>query len=333
MISAWQHIRMASAVLFNGVRRIVDVVLHIGAHRTGTTTLQSYLAQNRVELLQAGAEVWGPERTRSGLFSGLVKRPDDITREVAQRAQRSTGRIKMEMHRLHHIGRQSLIVSEENMIGAMGNNLRASRLYPAVGARLDRFATAFGDRCRRIAISIRSYDSYWASGLAFALPRGRAMPDQTALDRLVTQPMRWRQLIEQAAAVFPRAEVVVWPFEAFCGQPERQLSLMLGDGAALPGRGRREWINASPGRDALRRVLLDRDEAEAAERLPAGDGRWQPFAPHQSAVLRAQYQEDLTWLRHGADGLATYIEDAHQKTRPLTDARGHRHDEEERSVG
>ncbi len=193
-----------------GVSRLMDVILHIGAHRTGTTTFQTYLEDNRDHLNEIGTEFWGPNRTRSGLFSGLVKRPDKVNRDVQRRGDRANGLIRMELDRLAQVGLASLVVSEENMIGTMWDNLSTARLYGDAQARLDRFASGFGFHCKRVAISIRSYDKYWASVLAFMVQRGWKAPDDALLDRLVTQSRRWQDVIRDVAAVFPAAELVVF---------------------------------------------------------------------------------------------------------------------------
>ncbi len=321
-----------------GICKIVDVILHIGAHRTGTTTLQVFLSGNQNKLSEIGVGFWGPEKTRAGLFSGLVKPADKITHDAVLRGQRSCGLIRVELGLLEKAGAGALIVSEENMIGTMRRNLSEARLYPDAKARLERFATAFGFHCRRIVLSIRSYDEYWASVLAFLVMRGAPVPDTGLLDRLVTQPRRWRDVIRDVADVFPAAEVMVWPFEAIVGQPERQLALMTGEPVPAGMTGKRQWHNASASPERLQGVLCDRGDAGAAKAIPVGAMRWQPFDPHHITALQAQYAEDIAWLRNGAGGKATYLEtttpgQAGAHLPPAHQERGHFHEQEERRMG
>ena len=316
----------------------MDVTLHLGAHRTGTTTLQIYLENNRDNLNEIGTEFWGPNRTRSGLFSGLVKKPDKLTNEAIIRGERSAGLIRMELGRLEIAGVKSLIVSEENMIGAMWDNLSVGRLYPDAQLRLKRFSRAFDGHCKRVTLSIRSYDKYWASVFAFLVERGHKLPDAQEMDRLVTQPRRWRDVISDIAAVFPSAEVIVWPFEAMIGQVDSQLAVLNGGVVPVRMRGRNDWHNASAGCAKLRQVLEDRQNNKQAEAMPNDYSRWQPFRPHHIAAFQAQYDEDIAWLRAGADGIASYEENsdsgpAGEHLRPLKAQRGHIHDQEERGVG
>lgn len=285
--------------------RVVDVILHLGAHRTASTTFQTYLERERMSLAAQGVAVWTPERTRSGLFSGLIGRPDERSPMHMLRAARSSGLIRIEAQRLENEGFDKLVVSEENMIGAARDNLRSFALYPDAAERLSNFRTAFADRCLRIGIAIRDYESYLSSAFAFAVTRGHRFPAPSDVDVLVRQPRRWRDVIMDIAHSFPRAELVVWPFERFAGEPQGALAALTG----VPAPRHAEiWCNKSPNLNRLRHVLNEAGQDLAV--IPKGNGRWKPFSSGQAAHLRREYTEDLEWLRSGADGTATFYEHA-----------------------
>lgn len=284
----------------------MDVTLHLGAHRTGTTTLQRYLEKNRDNLKEIGTEFWGPKQTRSGLFTGLEKKLDGLTELEIFRGERACDLIRLELDRLEMKGAKSLIVSEENMIGSMWGNLSNGRLYPEAQGRLQRFFNGFGGRCERVAISIRSYEEYWASALTFLIERGRMIPTKQKIDSLVTQPRRWRDLITEVAGVFPSAELVVWPFEAMTGQVNEQLALLNGGMTPEQMCGQNNWHNASVGAAKIRQMLRDGGHLTLAASVPDDSLRWQPYGTQQIATFQAQYDEDIAWLRSGADGIARF---------------------------
>lgn len=287
----------------------MDITLHIGAHRCGTTTLQHFLNRNSEILNNSGIAVWTPERTRSGLFSGLIARPQDQNSLAERRAARSSGRIETEIALLRKAGYKQLLVTEENMTGSARNNLRQFSLYPSVGDRLNQFRRGFGSGCARIGLSIRSYEDYWASAFAFAVAQGHKMPGPDDIAALVEQPRRWRNVVIETAAIFPEAEICVWPFERFGTEPAAQLEILSAN-ALVSGRltGHDSWHNQSPKLPKLRRILRLRGEDQAAEALPSGNGAWMPFNAQQRMQLSHHYQADLAWLRGGADGLARLIE-------------------------
>lgn len=287
----------------------MEINLHIGAHRTASTTLQTFLNTNQTALHDTGIEVWTPLRTRKGLFAGLIEQPEDITEAIARRAARSCGLIGIEVALLARAGRRQLLISDENMIGTTRNNLRQRRLYPRLDERLLRFGPTLGPRLRRIGLSIRSYDTYWASCMAFGIAQGFRMPMTADLDHYITQPRRWRDVIRDVATAFPGAEILVWPYERFAGQPDAQLAFLTGGVKPAAGvTGARDWINPSPRCDQLRMILNQRGDTSPGRNLTDQTGRWMPFDEAQRIAMRAQYAVDLDWLRSGADGLARLVE-------------------------
>ncbi len=328
------------AALYHKACAVMDVILHLGSHRTGTTTFQSYLANNEQTLKRVGIVSWRPKRLRKGMMSGLLGRPDQVTPHGFKRAQRACGLIRMETERMERLGVEHLIVSEENMIGAMRNNLRQERLYPNLAARMDRFRGAFAEKCTRIVLAVRSYDEFWASSLGYAVAAGHSVPMKGQLDRLVTQPRRWRHMVTELSDAFPAAHLVVWPFEAVAGQPEKQLRLMTGTNAALPLKGARAWHHKGHTDADLRALVAERGENEALPLFTGKAERWMPFDRAQQTALRAQYASDIRWLKNGADGCASFVQnpdttDINEEDQWLADAaaerrasptRGHLHD-------
>lgn len=296
----------------------MDISLHLGCHRSGTTTLQRLLEANRAALAAGGTAVWTPKQIRAGLFSGIEAAPGAQTDERARQARRAVGRIRTLQQQLERDGAERLIVSEENIAGTMRANLRRGALYPDFAARLAAYRPAFaGDSAGNsagagltIALGIRSYEMYWASALTYCLGRNLPIPEAGAIAALARQPRRWRHMIEEIAAVFSEARIVVWPFERWGAQPERQLAQLNGGFLpAVPLARKRERANASLHLPELRRRL---DEAGGTRPLLPrhGDGRWMPFDEVQAAAMRAAYRQDLHWLRAGADGRACLVTEA-----------------------
>lgn len=294
------------------VLQVLQVILHIGAHRTGTTTLQQAIQKNQYNLRQNGLTYWGPRTTRGGIFSGLLRRAEVYEEaDTIQMVKRNSGAIRMEMDRLQRQKQRSLLISEENIMGSMRNNLRDQVLYPGLRRRLVRFADIFGAHCGRVALTIRPYQDYWSSTMAYAIPAGHRAPDQHDLEQLTHQKRGWRQVIGDVSAAFPKAEIMVWEFDRFIGK-SGTLFQMLTRGLRGPLRFQPfvEHHNASVHCAALRGVLLDRGDHAAAVRIRAGDGRYMPFDTAQTAQMSARYQEDVNWLRFGAPSQVNFMESA-----------------------
>lgn len=285
----------------------MDIMLHLGAHRSASTTFQSFLWTNRVRLSRQGLTCWTPKRTRDGLMRGLMRHPALMTLEDERRGFRSVGRIRVEIGRLARAGQRGLLISEENMLGTMSNNMADFRLYPLLKERLLRFAPAFDGHEIRIGLCIRSYEDYWTSCLANLMARGRTAPTVDELDFLTTQPRRWRFLVRDIAAAFPQAEMFVCPFERIAGQPSELLGHFWPEDAKNLEH-QEAWRNRSPKLTILNEIMAMRGEAALDERPVDADARWMPFDEDQRDVLRAEYRRDLAWLKAGAEGLAHYID-------------------------
>ncbi len=114
MIGAFIPRRAKGRAATTGAGRAVDVILHLGAHRCATTTLQTFLGRNADTLATAGIDLWLPARTRTGLFNGMTGAPTTTT---SRRAQRATGLIRIEVARAENGGTRQLIVSAADMNG------------------------------------------------------------------------------------------------------------------------------------------------------------------------------------------------------------------------
>jgi hypothetical protein len=290
------------------VRSLLEVFLHMGAHRTGTTTFQRTLQQNHRDLSKNGVTFWGPRMTRGGMFSGLLRGDDAEAGETRRLIARNQGVIRLEMDRMQARGQKRLLVSEENMLGGLRANLRAQVLYPGLEARLARFAGAFGPVTTRIGLAIRPYETYWASAYAQGIPQGHRVPEEADLDRLVTQPRTWRHVIGDLARAFPRADIVVWEWDRLVARPRAQLALMAGPVRGLNLRAGQDRHNASAPREVLRAMVADRG-GDAFRRIAEGTGPYQPFDQHHIEALQARYREDLTWLRGVSVGRLKFVDE------------------------
>lgn len=289
------------AALQQRSRSEMKVILHCGAHRCATTSFQEYLRQNAEPLAGQGIGFWGPLRTRGGLFHGIQPGPVPVGgRNLVKRAR---GRVQLHLDQSRALGVQQLLVSDENMIGNMRENLRQGALYSGVGERMARFAQAFGAPLSDLALSIRSLDGYWTSALAYAVARGHRLPTDAQLQRLAQAPRSWRDVITDIAAATPGVRLHVLPFETFGARPEAALTALTG--LPAPRSHARVRLNASLCLPDLRASL----PAPQAAQLPEGSTRWRPFDEAQTAALREQYADDMMWLAAGADGLATLTDD------------------------
>lgn len=274
----------------------MDVVLHIGAHRTGTTAVQRKLQNGIDHLKSEGIVFWGPKRTRQSGFrmiiSGNGNQAEDASGDDELTLNRSILNARMRLLALR--GKRRLIISEENLLGTMRENLKAAQLYPWVATRLTPMASFLDGNCDRIFLTIRPYEAYWASTIAYMINRVGFSPNPMKINEIAQGDRGWRAVIEDVRAVFPNAVLSVWEYGAdadhmahFCR------SLSASDLLAATPLAR---ANASPGIEKMREGLLAQGDAEAAQVLNVESGRYQPFCAEQMAVMQERYRQDTDWL-------------------------------------
>ncbi len=288
------------------MRRMIETVFHIGAHRCATTTFQTYLDQNRRALIRSGIMPWTPALSRDGLFGTLVRPPgqsDDAGDDLVAR------RIATRRRKMLDKGLHQLLVSEENMMGTPRDNLARHALYPGLLPRLSRFRDAFDGQVDRIGLVIRTYDAFWSSSFAFAVTAGHAVPDAATCDRIARQPRCWSHLVTEVRAVFPKTPLHIWTFEAFAGRPRRQLTMLCRTTTVAHLLDQTPvWANRSRDTDTLRMALHRSGRSAEADLIPADPGPWMPFDREQRATLGALYADDLAFLRAAQDPLLTFTE-------------------------
>lgn len=294
------------AVFGKRASRIMDVILHLGSHRTGSTTFQSYMRRSNSALSDRDIGYWGPPRTRKGLFSGLIPVAGVISAAKMQR--RAEGRVQMQLDQSAKRGIRKLLISDENMIGSVRYNLRKRSIYPNIGERMTHFARAFDGRVTRLVLNIRAQDLFWSSCVAYGVARGHRVLPQEGLENIAARRRSWREVITDLSNVLPNVEIRVLPFERYQGQPHTMLSACIDE--SPPVNTDTEWLNRAPDVQTLRNILTERGDIAGLRDMgdAVGSTRWLPFTDAQGCALREAYADDVHWLASGADGLATLTE-------------------------
>lgn len=302
----------------------MKVILHVGAHRTGTTSFQHYVRDHAGDLLDQGIGFWGPNRTRKSVFPGLFR--ETTFGQVEKTSLRAVGRVGLHLQRADRHELSHLLVSDENMLGTARHNLRSCQLYPAAGERMARLHQAFEGRITRVILSLRCQDHWWASAAAMTVARGHPVPSAQRRDEIATDPRTWRDVITDLACALPDVDIHVMPFEEHMGRPHDILQQATDRPA--PRDSKNYWLNRAPDLAQLRRLMAEQGGDPSV--FPEGQGRWQPFGREQTAQLREAYADDMHWLISGADGLATLITDPTRNqigttlhAGALTEGRGH----------
>lgn len=287
----------------------MEIALHLGLHRTGSTALQQTLRRQRAMLEADGVVFWGPDQMRRPGFAGLASA--NTAGAEAALVSRARAELHQACNHARQIGRRMFLISEENIPGVILRNFSAARLYPDAGRKLAAFRARLPQPPARIVLALRDYAEYWPSAYAQALTNREMPPFEP--DRLVegTAVRGWPAVVGDIAAVFPEARITLWRHAGGRGGFRPVLAAVFGDTLARRLALADGGVNRALSRQALERLV----QLRAAGNLPAsgaarrqrmeelramGGAPFRPFIDDQAATLTRQFEADWAALSSGA---------------------------------
>ena len=277
----------------------VEVFVHAGAHRTGSSSFQMCLHLNAQTLHAVDCDLAYP--ARDGVPGGQLKlrlpRPRDTMDAAAHRVRQARKAID-----LCRSGRPRLVLSEENLLGRM-LHFYQGRFYPHRRRRLVALRTALPGPVAHLLLVVRPYDALFASAWRLRA-QSHAMPDFASLrPRFLSIREGWPEVVRDMRDILrPRAMTIV---DYRAGRESRDLLARLVPGVALADLAEPERRLNTSLSDAELRVLQTKlaegmtpDLARRAARFSAwaGDTRAAPIASFSEAEVRrfqADYEADL----------------------------------------
>jgi len=277
---------------------VLQIILHIGAHKTASTHLQLAFARSRKALQAQGVAYFGPDELRR---RGLgVPEYLSAAAEDADHAARIRTALAVPCDRL--------LLSEENLLGNAHNVelIRTARLYDRASARLARLSALLPPGQVMLALGIRNPAGFLTSAYAQRLMSGTLQSYDDYTQALDPARLRWADLIARLQAGLPGALCHVWRFEDYPAIAPTALGALLGaaagavrlgPGIAHPGLSQRAHAMlmaeagelAGQGGEAIKaRVLALRAEWPKDARNPG-------LQPHDAATLQraaAAYADD-----------------------------------------
>jgi hypothetical protein len=282
---------------------VSDIVLHLGAHRTGSTMLQTILDANAALLAEAGVRVLTPPRP--GKRDGITVR--DTVKAVRRSTWLPLAGLRDRVARRAGAGLRALIggtaerlvISDEMLLGrAYGRD--GTGLYPQVAGVLAAFRLALDAPVAEVHLTVRAYDSFLVSVYAMrALYAGRQPAFDTLRPRLLALDRGWPLVVDDIAAAFPEARLHLGTVEHT--PLARRLVGLVGAEAAASLRydpGARSNVAPSLAAiEAARTRRLRHAEADALVARLAGGPAFDPLTAAEKASLRARYTADLAAMR------------------------------------
>lgn len=294
------HLPSLTELLYRSRDRL-PVHLHVGAHKTGTTSIQDALAANREALAGRGVLYLPREEGRPHFHKALRGRHRSARRTIAA----------MRKGRAHAA---RLVLSEENLAGRLADMTERGTLYPCVGRRIARLhREVLHGAPIRVFFCIRSFDTFLPAVWSELIRQDRFRSFDEFLAAVDMERLSWAPVIRALADAVGEKNLVVWDFDRFVAAPARFAGLIAGVEAeilAMPAEASRPSVSAAAVEHltGLRGRMTDeaiREHVhEAEERFPRPQyPRFAPFDGEATAALRARFAGDQAAIRAAFPGV------------------------------
>jgi len=281
----------------------VQVYLHAGAHRTGTSSFQMCLDENAEALRAAGYDLAYPGR--DGIPGGKLKLKLPSPRHGLKKAKEFIAPARAEIDKRRQ-GRSRLILSEENIPGRM-LHFTQGKFYPARANRLRVLREALPGPVAHLVYVLRPYDELFVSAYRKRAEDIGVEPFSFFVPGLMSVTDGWPELMAAFQEQLQPALITVLSYGArgssrdllarlvpgldadALTEPARQLNLSATD-AALEELQRRYHAGGTLDKAEFRAVMTRHADNRDNLGLAA-------FADTDRASLRARYAADLERLR------------------------------------
>ncbi|MGB7262487.1 MAG: hypothetical protein WBC68_10485 [Albidovulum sp.] len=288
----------------------MELILHLGAHRTGSTALQQML-QRRVPVLEAeGLRFWGPEIMRIGRlrdFVPTVARLGDALKLPGSLAQMGAA-LHQEFDLAEAEGARRLVVSDENLLGAIHDTYSTVSLYPNAQEWLVAAAGLFPRCPEHIYLCVRDYAAFSVSLYSHLVSRLHLPPFDPDRIESIGKDRGWPSVLAEVRTVFPKSRLHVWRYGRDARMVPGAGRAMLGEGAALV----QPRLNVNAGLSGIAVAAINalwdecvgqptatvKQKADALRKL-AGP-KFDPFTQDQRGRMSARFEADWNAIVAGA---------------------------------
>ena len=274
---------------------VTKILLHLGAHRTGSTHVQGVLGKNLPLLADAGIGA-PPQRA--------VK--DALTKPIGSRIPSVKAGFGRLLKAEGLADRSTVILSDENLLGFLNSIFSHGAFYPDTARRMARLRKMLPVVPARIVIAIRPYESYFASAYGRWLsPKRMVLPREVLADLVQGLARGWPDVLAEVADTFPESRLVISEYSPDPRFGPSQLTALLGPLADQlfynPGY---RWNRSM----SARQTMLYEQAIKAGEAVKADDIRtWKRFKQPRlldgfwdaptAAALSARYAADRAIIR------------------------------------
>lgn len=174
------------------------IVLHLGIHKTATTSLQEFLGGKRTQLRKLGVAFTPLDEMRNKI-SPLIRSRGASNRRALRRLVRKS--------------RASVMLwSDENLLGAP-NNIKKGKLYPLAFRRLKRLCKIFSEFPIEVIICVRSPEAFILSAYSEFIRHQGFESFESFTENFDIENLSFARVLSWSEDLPANANVTILPFE------------------------------------------------------------------------------------------------------------------------
>lgn len=286
----------------------MEIVLHLGVHKTASTYLQTLLEKNIVPLERHCIGYAHPKTLRP-LFARAPRK-----QHATQRAMRKNARawaLQQVIETARDLQRKRLIISEEQLLGSIRALFSGRGLYRDVARELRCVVSALDGQPVNLLLAVRSYDTFFISAYGQVLTGWKYLPfSQKLRTDLLQEPRGWPDIVADIMRVLPTGSTLkIWQYERFRLEETDILQAFVGDAAAqelVPLNTRVGYGPSQKGVQALEGLVADGVEPDVEQSRSVlrtygkdkGYPGYFPWSPTEQAALQERYARDIALIRN-----------------------------------
>ena len=287
--------------------RIMDIVLHLGVHKTASTYLQSLLEKNIVPLERHCIGFANPKTLRP-MFAIAPRRTFTTSRSARNDAR--AWALRQMIDKAHDLQRRRLIISEEQLIGSLRPLFSGKGLYREISRELRGVVTALQGQPVKVMLAVRSYDTFLTSAYGQVLSGWKYIRFSKELrEHLLREGRGWPEIVTEIMQVLPKGSTLkLWEYERFGLEERNILGHMVGDEVAEELKSPDNKPRVGPSQEGI--AALDSiavsgspPDVEEIRRTLRKFGKdkgfpgYSPWSASEKSMLEDRYAQDIELIR------------------------------------
>lgn len=285
----------------------MEIVLHLGVHKTASTYLQSLLEKNLVSLERHSIGYAHPKILRP-LFAQAPQR-NLGTRRALRNSARAWA-LRQVVETAQDLQRKRLIISEEQLLGSVRALFSGRGFYRDLSKELRGLVSVLQGQPVKVLLSIRNYDTFFVSAYGQVLTGWKYLPfDQRMRTTFLREQRGWPDILTELMQTLPTGSTLrLWQYERF-GLEEREiLQEFVGEAAESSFAPLRERPRTGPSQQgvealdqlAAKGTVPDIEGTKRILRMYGKDRGYPGFSPWSETerqTLEDRYTRDVALIR------------------------------------